>query len=88
VPAGPYPEPNATSDVMWLEPYPDLLLEGMQDAAPGPDARVEAREAISLAFVAASSCCHRVSGLFSSCGTSSASEPKRSRRCSTPVRSR
>jgi RNA polymerase sigma-70 factor (ECF subfamily) len=38
---------------MWLEPYPDLLLEGLQDAAPGPDARVEAREAISLAFVAA-----------------------------------
>jgi len=38
---------------MWLEPYPDLLFEGIQDAAPGPDARVEAREAISLAFVAA-----------------------------------
>jgi RNA polymerase sigma-70 factor (TIGR02960 family) len=53
VPAGPYPEPNATSEVMWLEPYPDLLLEGIADAAPGPDARVEAREAISLAFVAA-----------------------------------
>jgi len=53
VPAGPYPEPNATSEVMWLEPYPDLLLEQIGDAAPGPDARVEAREAISLAFVAA-----------------------------------
>jgi RNA polymerase sigma-70 factor (TIGR02960 family) len=53
VPAGPYPEPNATSEVMWLEPYPDLLLDGIEDAAPGPDARVEAREAISLAFVAA-----------------------------------
>jgi RNA polymerase sigma-70 factor, ECF subfamily len=53
VPVGAYPEPNATSDVMWLEPYPDLLLEGIEDAAPGPDARVEAREAISLAFVAA-----------------------------------
>jgi RNA polymerase sigma-70 factor, ECF subfamily len=52
--AGPYPGPNATSEVvMWLEPYPDLLLEGIADAAPGPDARVEAREAISLAFVAA-----------------------------------
>jgi RNA polymerase sigma-70 factor (ECF subfamily) len=38
---------------MWLEPYPDLLLEGIADAAPGPDARIEAREAISLAFVAA-----------------------------------
>jgi RNA polymerase sigma-70 factor (ECF subfamily) len=53
VPVGPYPEPNATSEVLWLEPYPDLLLEGIADAAPGPDARVEAREAISLAFVAA-----------------------------------
>jgi RNA polymerase sigma-70 factor (TIGR02960 family) len=53
VPAAPYPEPNGTSEVMWLEPYPDLLLEGIEDAAPGPDARVEAREAISLAFVAA-----------------------------------
>lgn len=53
VPVNPYPEPNATSDVMWLEPYPDLLLEGMEDPAPGPDARFETREAISLAFVAA-----------------------------------
>jgi RNA polymerase sigma-70 factor (TIGR02960 family) len=53
VPIGPYPEPNATSAVIWLEPYPDLLLEGIGDAVPGPEARVEAREAISLAFVAA-----------------------------------
>jgi RNA polymerase sigma-70 factor (TIGR02960 family) len=53
VPAGAYPQPTAASDVMWLEPYPDLLLEGLPDSAPGPDARVEAREAISLAFVAA-----------------------------------
>jgi len=53
VPAAPYAQPNAAVDVMWLEPYPDLLLEGIEDATPGPDARVEAREAISLAFVAA-----------------------------------
>jgi RNA polymerase sigma-70 factor (ECF subfamily) len=53
VPGSSYPEPNAISDVMWLEPCPDLLLEGIRDAAPGPDARIEAREAISLAFVAA-----------------------------------
>ena len=52
-PIGPYPEPNATSAVTWLEPYPDLLLEGVEDPVPGPEARVEAREAISLAFVAA-----------------------------------
>ena len=53
MPVGPYPEPNATSEVMWLEPYPDLLLEGIADTAPGPEARIQAREAISLAFVAA-----------------------------------
>ena len=52
MPVGPYPEPNATSEVIWLEPYPDLLLEGIEDTTPGPEARVEAREAISLAFVA------------------------------------
>jgi RNA polymerase sigma-70 factor (ECF subfamily) len=47
------PQPNSTSDVMWLEPYPDALLEGLADAAPGPDARLEQREAISLAFITA-----------------------------------
>ena len=53
VPADAYLEPNAASDVMWLEPYPDLLLEQVADTAPGPDVRFEAHEAISLAFVAA-----------------------------------
>lgn len=47
------PAPNRTSGVTWLEPYPDFLLEGIADAAPGPEARYEAREAISLAFVTA-----------------------------------
>ncbi len=37
----------------WLEPYPDVLLEGVPDAAPGPDARYEARETVALAFVTA-----------------------------------
>ena len=37
----------------WLEPYPDVLLEGLADAAPGPEARYEASEAISVAFVTA-----------------------------------
>src|SRR5262245_51708645 len=47
------PEPNRTSEVMWMEPYPDLRLDGLIDQAPGPEARIEAREAISLAFVTA-----------------------------------
>lgn len=50
--AGP-PEPTGTSEVTWLEPYPDLLLEGIPDRQPGPEARYEASQAISLAFVTA-----------------------------------
>jgi len=47
------PEPTRLGEVPWLEPYPDLLLAELPDDAPGPQARYEAREAISLAFVAA-----------------------------------
>jgi RNA polymerase sigma-70 factor (TIGR02960 family) len=47
------PEPTRLGEVPWLEPYPDLLLEELPDHAPGPQARYEAREAISLAFVTA-----------------------------------
>jgi RNA polymerase sigma-70 factor (ECF subfamily) len=47
------PEPTRLGEVVWLEPYPDLLLEGLADSAPGPEARYEAREAISLAFITA-----------------------------------
>jgi RNA polymerase sigma-70 factor, ECF subfamily len=47
------PEPTRLGEVAWLEPYPDVLLEGLADAAPGPEARYESREAISVAFVTA-----------------------------------
>lgn len=50
--AGP-PEPTGASEVTWLEPYPDLLLEGIPDRQPGPEARYEASQAISLAFITA-----------------------------------
>jgi len=45
------PEPTRHGEVAWLEPYPDALLEGLPDAAPGPDARYETRETVALAFV-------------------------------------
>src|SRR5690242_4401449 len=35
------PEPTRLVDVGWLEPYPDMLLEGLPDDTPGPDARYE-----------------------------------------------
>ncbi|HTQ92696.1 MAG TPA: RNA polymerase subunit sigma-70 [Streptosporangiaceae bacterium] len=47
------PEPTRLGEVAWLEPYPDLLLQDLPDHAPGPQARYEAREAISLAFITA-----------------------------------
>jgi RNA polymerase sigma-70 factor (TIGR02960 family) len=48
--AGPHP-PGSVAEIAWLQPYPDRLLEGVADAAPGPAARYEAKEAIALAFV-------------------------------------
>jgi RNA polymerase sigma-70 factor (TIGR02960 family) len=47
------PEPTRLSEVVWLEPYPDALLEGVSDVPLGPEARYEQTESISLAFVAA-----------------------------------
>ena len=47
------PAPTRYGEVLWLQPYPDVLLEGVIDQAPGPESRYEAREAISLAFVTA-----------------------------------
>jgi RNA polymerase sigma-70 factor (ECF subfamily) len=47
------PEPTRLGEVVWLEPYPDTLFEGAVDAPPGPEARYEQAESISLAFVTA-----------------------------------
>jgi RNA polymerase sigma-70 factor (ECF subfamily) len=47
------PEPTRLSEPIWLEPYPDALLEGVGDTALGPEARYERFEAIALGFVAA-----------------------------------
>jgi RNA polymerase sigma-70 factor (ECF subfamily) len=47
------PEPTTLGEVVWLEPYPDTLLEGAINAPLGPEARYEQTEAISLAFITA-----------------------------------
>jgi RNA polymerase sigma-70 factor (ECF subfamily) len=46
------PEPTRLGEVVWLEPFPDAL-EGAAAGPPGPEARYEQTEAISLAFVTA-----------------------------------
>jgi RNA polymerase sigma-70 factor (TIGR02960 family) len=47
------PDPTGSVEPVWLEPYPDALLEGLAEAAPGPQARYETRESVGLAFMAA-----------------------------------
>ncbi len=47
------PEPTRLGEVVWLEPFPDVLLEGAAGAPPGPEACYEQAESISLAFVTA-----------------------------------
>jgi RNA polymerase sigma-70 factor (ECF subfamily) len=46
-------EPTRYAEALWLEPYPDALLDDVADAGAGPDARYETREAVSLAFLTA-----------------------------------
>jgi RNA polymerase sigma-70 factor (TIGR02960 family) len=46
-----FPEPTRWNEPVWLQPYPDVLLEGLPDEAPGPEARYETKEAIALAFI-------------------------------------
>ncbi|MGZ4531450.1 MAG: RNA polymerase subunit sigma-70, partial [Mycobacteriaceae bacterium] len=43
------PVPTPRDEPIWLQPFPDALL----DVPPGPEARYEQSEAISLAFVTA-----------------------------------
>jgi RNA polymerase sigma-70 factor (ECF subfamily) len=53
IPHAALPEPSGVGDVLWLEPYPDSLLEGIADPTPGPEARYDTQEAVSLAFATA-----------------------------------
>jgi RNA polymerase sigma-70 factor (ECF subfamily) len=45
------PEPTRYGEPVWLQPYPDVLLDDIPDQAPGPDARYELKEAVALAFI-------------------------------------
>ena len=47
------PVPTPRDEPVWLQPYPDALLEGAMGGPPGPEARYEQAEAISLAFITA-----------------------------------
>lgn len=54
-PARPMPEhrTRSPSQPLWLEPYPDYILDEVPARPPGPEARYHPSEGISLGFVAA-----------------------------------
>ena len=45
------PEPTRYAEAIWLEPFPDVLLDRIPDEAPGPEARYDTKEAIELGFI-------------------------------------
>jgi DNA-directed RNA polymerase specialized sigma24 family protein len=47
------PPPTRRIESIWLEPYPDVLLEEIPDRSPGAGGGYEARESVELAFIVA-----------------------------------
>jgi len=47
------PEPNRRSEITWLQPYPDTLLDEIADPTVEPETRYQAKEGIELAFIVA-----------------------------------
>ena len=52
-PSPPPPQPTGQPEPVWLQPYPDVLLEGASEPASDPESRHEVRESVGLAFVVA-----------------------------------
>ena len=81
-------EPTRRGEPLWLEPYPDVLLDGLPDAGAGPEARYEAKETIALAFMTAVQHLPPRHGRCSCSGTCSGSVHWRWRTCWTAARPR
>ena len=82
------PRPTRLAEQMWLDPYPDAVLEGVADSAPGPEASYESEEALGLAFTAGLQ--HlppRQRGRWCSARCWASGRPT-SRRCSKPAKRR
>lgn len=47
------PKGPPSTEVPWIEPFPDAALGEVADASPGPSIRYEQREAVRLAFISA-----------------------------------
>jgi RNA polymerase sigma-70 factor (ECF subfamily) len=45
------PRPTRLGEVLWVQPYPDSLIDRIADRTPGPEAHYQTTEAVSLAFI-------------------------------------
>ncbi len=52
-PSPPPPQPTGQPEPVWLQPYPDVLLEGALEQASNPESRYQTRESVGLAFMVA-----------------------------------
>jgi RNA polymerase sigma-70 factor (TIGR02960 family) len=49
-------EPSRLQEDVWLDPFPDALMQGVVSLPPAPDAGVERADTVSLAFMTALQC--------------------------------
>ena len=82
------PEPTRYGEALWLEPYPDDLLEGLPAATPGPELATRPARRSRSRFSPRYIGFRHASARRSSYATSSATPPPRSPRCSRPPRRR
>ncbi|MFE9328744.1 RNA polymerase subunit sigma-70 [Nocardia sp. NPDC052278] len=52
-PADPHADPESTTDIAWLEPYPDQLLDNIVAHGAEPEAKLISKETTELVFIAA-----------------------------------
>ena len=84
----PPPEPTRRTQPIWLEPYPDVLLEDIPDRSPDRRRATRPGKRSSWRSSAPSSTCRPASAPWWCSATCSASAPPRSPRCSTLARPR
>ena len=71
------PTPTRQTEPVWLEPYPDVLLEDIPERVPGRRRATRPGSRSSFRSSSPSSTCRPANGRRSCCATSSASIPPR-----------
>ena len=73
---------TADGEVLWLQPYPDALLDDVPADEAGPEDAVVAKETIELTFLIAIQRLQPLPRAVLSCATSWTARPRRPPRCS------